>query len=122
VSIRDVADKPANLGLRSQYSIRLYGRAKKYVSHGKKRISLEDLRKVLGLASVRDAEGKIIQEPPLPIRANFRQRALDTAIVEITKKTDLKIEIESLERAKHRRVTALTFVIEEQARPNQSGH
>jgi hypothetical protein len=32
--------------------------------------------------------------------ANFRQRALDTAIVEITKKSDISIAIESLERSK----------------------
>jgi hypothetical protein len=68
--------------LRSQYSIRLYNWAKKYVSVGTKRISLEQLRKVLGLESVKDADGKVIQEAPLPVWANFRQRALDTAIVE----------------------------------------
>jgi Initiator Replication protein len=74
-----VAKEPANIGLRSQYSIRLYSWAKKYASVGKKLISLEELRKVLGLESVKDAEGKVIQEPPLPVWANFRQRALDTA-------------------------------------------
>jgi plasmid replication initiation protein len=110
--------KPANIGLRSQYAIRLYGWAKRYVSVGKKRISLEQLRKVLGLESVKDAEGNVIQEAPLPVWANLRQRALDTAIVEITKKTDLKIAIESLERSKHRRVTWVTFAIEEQAAPD----
>ena len=99
-----VSQKPANLRLRSQYAIRLYGWAKKYVTSGSKRISLEQLRKVLGLESVQDAEGRIIQEAPLPVWANFRQRALDTAIAEITKKTDISIAIESLARSKHRRV------------------
>jgi hypothetical protein len=80
---------------------------------------LEDLRKVLGLESVKDAEGNVIQKAPLPIWANFRQRALDVAILEITKKTDLKIEIQSLERWKHRRVTAVIFVIQEQAVPKK---
>jgi plasmid replication initiation protein len=110
-----VAKEPGNIGLRSQYSIRLYAWAKKFASVGKKRISLEDLRKVLGLASVKDAEGSVIQDPPLPIWANFRQRALDPPILEINNKTDLKIAIEALERSKHRRVTAVTFSIEEQA-------
>jgi plasmid replication initiation protein len=109
-----VAKEPANIGLRSQYSIRLYSWAKKFASIGTKRISLEDLRRLLGLESVEDAEGKIIQEAPLPIWANFRQRALDVAILEINNKTDVKIEIESIQRAKHRRVTSATFVIEEQ--------
>ena len=111
-------EKPANVGLRSQYAIRLYGWAKKYVKVGTKRVSLEQLRKVLGVESVKDADGKIIQEAPLPIWANFRQRALDTAIAEINRKTDLNIALESLEQSKYRRVTALTFVIKEQAVPD----
>jgi hypothetical protein len=78
---------------------------------------LEDLRKVLGLESVKDAEGNVIQEARLPIWANFRQRALDVAIAEINKKTDLNIAIASLEQSAHRRVTALTFVTKEQAVP-----
>jgi plasmid replication initiation protein len=113
-----VSQKPANLGLRSQYALRFYGWAKKYVSVGKKHISLEQLRKVLGLESVKDSEGNVIQVAPLPVWANFRQRALDVAILEINKKTDLNVEIESLERSKHRRVTSVTFVIEEQAVPD----
>jgi len=46
---------------------------------------------VLGLESVKDAEGNIIQEARLPVWANFRQRALNVAIKEINKKTDLSI-------------------------------
>ena len=72
---------------------------------------------MLRLESVKDVDGNIIQEAPLPIWANFRQRALDVAILEINKKTDLKIAIESLERSKHRRVTSVTFSIKEQAVP-----
>jgi hypothetical protein len=52
--------------------------------------SLEQLQEVLGLESMQDAEGNIIQEAPLPVWASFRQRALDTAIAEITKKTDIR--------------------------------
>jgi hypothetical protein len=66
-----VAEEPANIGLRSQYSIRLYAWAKKYVSVRKERISLEELRKVLGLESVRDAEGNIIHQAPLSLWASF---------------------------------------------------
>jgi hypothetical protein len=78
-----VAKEPANIGLRSQYSIRLYPWAKKNASVRKKRISLEDLRKLLGLESVKDAEGNVIQEAALSLWANFRQRALDIGILEI---------------------------------------
>ena len=70
---------------------------------------------MLGLELVKDAEGKIIQEAPLADWGNLRQRALDTAIREINKKTDLNIALESLERSLHRRVIALVFAIKEQA-------
>jgi hypothetical protein len=79
---------------------------------------VEHLRKVLGLESVKDAVGNVIQEAPLPVWANFRQRAVDTAIAEINRKTDLNIELESLVRSKHRRVTSVTFAIKEQAVPD----
>jgi hypothetical protein len=108
---RYLTEKPAKLRLRSQYSLRLYNWAKKYATVGSKRVSLDRLRKVLGLESIRDAEGNMIQEAPLPVWANLRQRALDTAITEINKKTDLKISLEELGRSKHRRITTLTFDI-----------
>ena len=56
---------------------------------------------MFGLESIEDAAGNLIQEAPLPVWANFRQRALDIAILEINNKTDVKIEIESIQRAKH---------------------
>jgi hypothetical protein len=63
------------------------------------------------MKSVQEAEGKIIQEAPLPVWANFRQRALDIAVAEITKKTDIRIAIELLSRSKYRRVTRSDFGI-----------
>jgi len=59
----------------------------------------------------------VVQEAALALWANFRQRALDIAILEINNKTDVKIEVGSIERAKHRRVTFVTFAIEEQVVP-----
>ena len=113
-----VAQKPAAIGLRSQYALRLYGWAKTYASAGTKRISLEQLRRILGLASLKDADGNIIRRAPLPVWANLRQKALDTAFREINGKTDLHIQLESLERSAHRRVAALTLAIRAQAVPN----
>jgi hypothetical protein len=46
--------------------------------------------------------------------ANFRNRALYTAIRAINKKTDLNITLKSLEQAEHGRVTALIFAIKAQ--------
>jgi plasmid replication initiation protein len=111
--------KPANTGLRSQYALRLYGWAKKYVEAGTVSISLEDLRKLLGLESIKDVDGNVIKQPPLPIWANFRQRALNVAIAEINKKTDLGIKLKSIEQSKHRRVVALAFAIKAQAVPKR---
>ena len=57
---------------------------------------------MMRLESVTDAAGKVIREAPLPVWANFRQRALDTAFAKINKKTDLRIELEGMERLSHR--------------------
>jgi plasmid replication initiation protein len=111
--------KPGNAGLRSQYALRLYSWAKKYGEDGAKTISLEDLRRVFGLGSVKDAEGNVIKEAPLPIWANFQQRALNVALAEVNTKTDLKIKLASIERSKHRRVVALNFAIKTQAIPKR---
>ena len=75
---------------------------------------------MLGLESVKNAEGKVIKEAPLPIWANFRQRALDVAILEINAKTDLKIKLVSIERADYRRVVALDFAIKTQPIPKSA--
>jgi len=106
-----VAQKPANIGLRSQYALRLYDWAKDQLSVGTKRITLEQLRTVLGLDPVKDTDGNVIREAQLGASANFRRRALNIAIAEINAKTDLNIALKSVERSAHRRVTALTFAI-----------
>jgi hypothetical protein len=66
---------------------------------------------------LKDAEGNVIREAPLPVWANFQQRALDVAITEVSAKTDLKIKLASIERLKQRRVVALNFLIKTQAVP-----
>jgi len=71
------------------------------------------LRHARGL-SMRRPAGNIIQEAPLAVWANLRQRALDTAIAEINKKTNLNIALESLGRSAHRRVKTLTFAVKTQ--------
>jgi hypothetical protein len=63
-------------GMRSKYALCLYGWAKKHLSARTKRITVEEVRKLFGLESVKDANGKIIREGPLSLWGNFRQRAL----------------------------------------------
>jgi hypothetical protein len=65
--------KPANTGLRSKYALRLYSWAKKHVKDGNASISLEDLRSILDLQSVKDADGNVIHEAPIPVWANLRR-------------------------------------------------
>jgi hypothetical protein len=65
--------------LKSQYSSRLYQWAKPYVVVGYKRVSLATLRKILGLEDIKDNSGRVVQEAPLELWANLKQRALDQA-------------------------------------------
>jgi hypothetical protein len=97
--------------------LRLYGWVKKHLAAGSKRIRLEDVRKLLGLKSVKDAAGNVIREAPLPIWTNFQQRALEVGVAEVNTKTDLKIKLASIQRSKHRRVAALNFTIKTQPIP-----
>lgn len=91
-----VAQNPTHIRLRSKYAVRLYAWSKKHAATGTKRITLEEARKLFGLETVKDANGKIIRESPLSLWGNFRQRALNTAMAEINEKTDLHVEIESV--------------------------
>ena len=74
---------------------------------------------MFGLESIKDAEGNVIHEAPMPVWANFQQRALGVATAEVNAKTDLRIKVVSIERSKHRRVVALTFAIKTQVVPKQ---
>ena len=87
----DLAQRPAAIRLRSPYAIRLYAWAKDHLSAGTRRVTLEELRTVLGLDSAGDADGNVIPEARLAAWANFRQRTLNLAIAEINAKTDLNI-------------------------------
>jgi plasmid replication initiation protein len=115
-----LAQKPDAIRLRSKYAVRLYAWAKDHASLGSKRVTLEQLRTVLGLDSVKDSEGNVIREAALAAWANFRNRALDTAVSEINKKADLNIRLVSREQSRHGRIAALTLAIKAQAVPN--GH
>jgi hypothetical protein len=84
-------DEP-DVRLKSQYSSRLYQWAKQYVAVGYKRVSLATLRKILGLEDIRDNSGRVVQEAPLEVWANVKQRALDPALKEINKHSDIQLE------------------------------
>ena len=116
--LKERLDEPA-VRLKSQYSSRLYLWAKQYSVVGFKRVSLATLRKILGLEDVKDNSGKVIQDAPLELWANLRQRALDVALKEINKHSDIQLELEFVGRGAFRKVLSLGFRIT--ARKNARG-
>ncbi|MBV8223957.1 MAG: replication initiation protein, partial [Verrucomicrobia bacterium] len=79
----------ASVKLASQYSIRLYEWAWKWRHVVLKRISIPQIRKVLGVDEVTDEQGNVISEKCLVHWPNLKQRAIDRALHEINEKTDL---------------------------------
>ena len=43
---------------------------------------------MFGLESIKDADANVIKKVPLPVQANFQQRALDVTILDVNAKTD----------------------------------
>ena len=103
-------DEPG-IRLKSQYSIRLYQWARQYATVGYKQVSIATLRKVLGVEEIKDNSGRTVQEAVLPIWANLKQRALDPALQEINKESDIQLELEFIGRGTFRKVESLVFRI-----------
>jgi replication initiator protein len=101
----------SSVRLKSQYSSRLYQWAKQYVAVGYKRVSLATLRRILGLEEIKDNSGRVVQEAPLELWANVKQRALDQALGEINKHSDIQLELEFTGRGAYRKVQSLGFRI-----------
>lgn len=106
--------------LASQYSIRFYEWAWKWRHVGLKRISIPQIRKVLGVDEVRDAQGNIVSEKCLVHWPNLKQRAIDRALDEINRKTDLHVRLVAVGQAKYRRVLSLAFEIKELEKKRRS--
>jgi hypothetical protein len=109
-TLKQRLDEPS-VRLKSQYSTRLYQWAKPYAVVGYKRVSFATLRKILGLEDVKDNSGRVVQEAPLELWANVKQRALDVALKEINKESDIRLELEFTGRGSYRRVLSLGFRI-----------
>jgi hypothetical protein len=108
--LKERLDEPA-ARLKSQYSTRLYLWAKQYLVVGHKRVSVATLRKILALEDVKDNSGRVVQDAPLELWANVKQRALDPALKEINKQSDIQLEIEFVGRGTFRKVLSLSFRI-----------
>ena len=101
----------AGVRLKSQYSSRLYRWAKQYVAVGYKRVSLATLRKLLGLEDIKDNSGRVVQHAPLELWANLKQRALNVALKEINRESDIEVKLEFTGRGAYRKVESLGFRI-----------
>jgi hypothetical protein len=69
------------------------------------------LRKILGLEDIKDNSGRVVQDAPLELWANVKQRALDHALREINKQSDIQLELEFVGRGAFRKVLSLGFRI-----------
>jgi plasmid replication initiation protein len=98
----------------------LYEWAWKWRNIGLKRISIPQIRKVLGVDEVRDVQGNIVSEKCLVHWPNLKQRAIDRALHEINEKTELSIRLVAVGQAKYRRVLSLAFEIKEKKRKSKS--
>jgi plasmid replication initiation protein len=77
------------------------------------------LRKILGLEDIRDESGNLVQQAPLESWANVKQRALDHALNEINKRSDIEMKVEFTGRGNYRKVNSLGFRIT--AKKNYTG-
>ena len=100
--LKERLDEPA-VRLKSQYSTRLYLWAKQYIVVGHKRVSVATLRKILGLEDVKDNSGRVVQDAPLALWASVKQRALDAALKEINRQSDIQLELEFVGRGAFRK-------------------
>jgi len=116
--LKERLDEPA-VRLKSQYSTRLYLWAKQYLVVGQKRVSVGTLRKILGLEDVKDNSGRVVLDAPLELWANVKQRALDPALKEINKQSDIELKVEFVGRGTYRKILSLGFRIT--ARENARG-
>jgi len=65
----------------------------------------------LGLEDIRDNSGRVVQQASLEVWANVKQRALDPALKEINKHSDIQLELEFIGRGTFRKILSLGFRI-----------
>ena len=97
--------------LKSAYAIRFYQWAKRWQFAGQKRITIAELRMVMGAYEI-GSNGQIKKEL-LPNYKNFKQRALTPAIEEVNEKTDLRVHYLENRMAGSKAVESITFSIRE---------
>lgn len=82
--------------LKSQYSIRIYELLKQYASIGRREISFDDLKKILG-----------VEKKEYPLFGNFKAKVLAVAEREINQKTDLEYKWKPVKKV--RKIVGVEF-------------
>ena len=93
--------------LKSSFSIRIFELLKQYEKLGKRKIELEELRRLVGTTEI-DQNGEIIKED-YPLYANFKSRVLIPAQKELKQKTDIFFNFKEIKQSK--KVVAIEFEI-----------
>jgi len=101
------------LHLRSGYAIRLYQWAKRWQYSVKRRITIEELRVVMGTVEL-TPKGSI-KKTLLALYKDFKKRALLPAVTEINEKTDISVSFVENKIKGSKTVESLTFTITESA-------
>ena len=105
------------LHLRSGYAIRLYQWAKRWQYAGKRRISIDELRVVMGTVEL-TSKGNI-SKTLLALYKDFKKRALLPAVTEINQKTDIFVSFVENKIKGAKAVESLTFTISENANASE---
>jgi hypothetical protein len=72
------------------------------------------------LEDIMDSSGRVVQRAPLEIWANLKQRALDVALKEINKQSDIHLELDFIGRGAFRKALSLGFrITARKPRPNR---
>ena len=101
------------LHLRSGYAIRLYQWAKRWQYSVKRRITIDELRVVMGTVEL-TPKGNI-KKTLLALYKDFKKRALLPAVTEINEKTDISVSFVENKVKGSKTVESLTFTITESA-------
>jgi plasmid replication initiation protein len=105
------------LHLRSGYAIRLYQWAKRWQYAGKRRISIDELRVVMGTVEL-TPKGNI-SKTLLALYKDFKKRALLPAVTEINQRTDIFVSFIENKIQGAKAVESLTFTISENANKSE---
>jgi plasmid replication initiation protein len=95
--------------LQSRYSIRLYQLLKRWAYRGQAELSIDDLRVWLGTRRL-DRNGEVVEETLAPYKS-FKARALQPAVDEINRESDLSVTLAEIKVKGSKAVAALAFKI-----------